>query len=228
MNRLVPVPRLTLHEIEAAAMAILEAVAPARIKDPTPVNWSEVIDRLATLNIDVVPVDLDDPAEHDGRILLRDCEAATAPADDGNGATIYVRLDVWIDLLAGEWPSSNRAGATLAHEIAHAVLHRRHQAWVLRNSWLSPPVARGTIPDDRNPEVQAWRFAGFFLVPRPALETLPPTTPTPLVAQRFGVSTELLRRYLKRISMDTRFDRPVPREVRWQLGARAPWLTSDD
>lgn len=58
-----------------------------------------------------------------------------------------------------------RATFTLAHELGHAVMHRRYFQGILDSKRNVTLLNRGDIPHYENPDKQADRFAGEFLMP---------------------------------------------------------------
>lgn len=148
-------------------------------------------------------------------VALRDLDIIVYPAlaahlGESEGCTHFHDGLLEILILAPYWDSfihggsdRNRAITTLAHELGHAVLHRR-ELRALAGCDRSAVEASRALHRRRelkafyDPEWQAWAFAGAVLMPRPALRRMSGATISE-IASEFRVSTSMVRTHVKRI-----------------------------
>jgi len=155
----------SFSEIESIATAVLEALAPEMLIEPMALDIAELIDyKLGDLGIWVHPVSF---AE------MPDNEADTTVKRDGE-SQIRILYEFWDDLFNGG-PNARRPRATIAHELGHAILHRREfQGWreqaARDETFTLARKARREIPAFKEPEWQAWAFAGSLLMPWSTLQ----------------------------------------------------------
>jgi len=185
----VEVPPLSLKDIErrsaevrALLVSLTKAVGPA-------LPWDELVDRhLPRAGLLFYPAS---SAE------LGDREAATDPSGE-EAIHILMRSELY-EALTDAGPGGNRARATVAHELGHAVLHvpyLRHQRGQARPLTR---VSRAQLAPFRDPEWQAWAFAGCLLMPRSGLETC--CKPLPDVARLHGVSAQFAAAHYARLRL---------------------------
>ncbi len=142
-------------------------------------------------------------------VELEDRLAATVPiATEKDETHILIQQSLWHELLDGG-RAANRARATLAHELGHAILHvpilRRRMSLPNAETLLNRKMRRDEIPPYRDPEWQAWAFAGNFLAPRAAILASGENTVQAL-ADRFEVSGSMMRSHLKRLKLLGRYE----------------------
>lgn len=126
---------------------------------------------------------------------LGDCEAVTDPSGV-DAIHILVESQLY-ESLSDPGSGGNRARATVAHELGHAVLHvpylRRIRAQ--GQPWLK--VSRTHLESSRDPESQAWAFAGCLLMPRSLLSTTQGAFTE--LARVYGVSHSFARAHMARL-----------------------------
>jgi hypothetical protein len=185
----VEVPPLSLKDIEQRSAEVRDLlVSLTRAAGPA-LPWDELVDRhLPRAGLLFYPASV---AE------LEDREAATDPSGEG-AIHILMRPELY-EALTDPGPGGNRARATVAHELGHAVLHvpflrrQRGQAQPLTR------VSRAQLAPFRDPEWQAWAFAGCLLMPRSLLVA----TRKPLgeVARAHGVSSQFAAAHYARLRL---------------------------
>lgn len=160
---------------------------------PSRIDWPDVVDRvLPRIGIHVYPVH---PAEIDGD------EGATDPK---GGPEINVLLAEHVyAALRDPSPRGNRARATVAHEISHAVLHVpviRRQLHNTSGELLLRRVRQDRLPKEHDPEWQAWALAGCLVAPRDAIVGYE-SRGVERLARDFGVSPAFLNAHLGRLCL---------------------------
>lgn len=184
------VPPKSKRDLVWAAEHFLHKIQPDRLLRPTPLDHRALMRELETFNIHVAPVDQN---------RLPHAEGETFPNRNGKSVEIVLREDAY-DALERGGPLENRARATLAHEVGHAVLH----VPALRRIGASPVGFRRVdsrqIPAYESSEWQAWVFAGALLAPPRTLSMLPSCTPS-VVAKAYSISIEMATSHLKRLGM---------------------------
>ncbi|MCS6898511.1 MAG: ImmA/IrrE family metallo-endopeptidase [Myxococcales bacterium] len=172
----VAVPPLSLRAIEERAAEIRALLVALTKVSGLALPWDELVDRhLPRVGLLFYPASA---AE------LGDREAATDPSGE-EAIHILMRPELY-EALTIRGPGGNRARATVAHELGHAVLH---VPFLRRQRGRAQPltrVSRAQLAPFRDPEWQAWAFAGCLLMPRSQLAAI--RKPPEEVAQLYGVS----------------------------------------
>jgi len=192
-------PPISMKALEQLGEQTLTVLAPEVLTTPGPVDFLRLVDRdLQKFGIFVYPVHAD---------RLQDRLAYTDAAGTGD-INILLSFDLWNDLEQGG-RRANRARATVAHELSHAILHvpvlRRRAAHPHAELLLSRRTRRSEIQAFEDPEWQAWALAGCILAPRKTLDLIA----SPSIEQAaiiYGISEGMLRSHLKRIGMLRRFE----------------------
>lgn len=193
VEAVIRMPPISMRTIESIGGEVLGALCPEALRSPTSIDMTEWVDRALPFNgIYVTPV-------HESE--LPDSEAETLP--DGTGPIdILVRQSHWHDLFTGG-RMAFMPRATVAHELAHAVLHvpviRRRRDNPERQHLLQR-VLNSNIKVYENPEWQAWALAGCILAPRTAIELMPYAGVTEL-ADVFEVSASMMMSHLRRLKI---------------------------
>lgn len=186
-------PPMSTAAIEEVGLAVLHELHPEGLERPIALDVLRLVDQvLPQYGIHVYPAD---PAE------LQQEEGLTNPAGDGE-IEILIREEYWNTLGAGG-RRANRAKATVLHELGHAVLHvpviRRRRTHP-NAELLLRRVPAGAIRPFRNPEWQAWTFAGVVAMPRMTLTMLDDLSPE-AVAETYQVSKDFARGHLRRLKL---------------------------
>lgn len=192
-------PPVSIAALEQVAERTLELLDPAALQEPRAVDWRALVDTvLQQFKIFIYPAHSD---QLEDRLAFTDSSGAT-----GDDINILLSFDLWNDLVAGG-RLANRAHATVAHELAHAILHVpviRRRAVLPNADLLLNRVRREEIKAFEDPEWQAWALAGCVLAPRKTLEMLS-TSSIAVAADIYGVSEAMLRSHLKRLKLLRRF-----------------------
>lgn len=200
----IEVPPLSLREIERRAGEVRGLLAALAGTTNPALPWAELVDRhLPRAGLLFYPA---------SEAELRDCEAATDPSGDG-AIHILMRPELY-ESLTDAGPRGNRARATAAHELGHAVLHVpyiRKQRGLGREKALVR-VARARLEAFRDPEWQAWAFAGCLLIPRASIQALGDCSPAE-ISRIHGVSAQFTAAHMARLKL------PPPQPSRAPLGA---------
>jgi len=186
-------PPMSTAAIEEVGLAVVRELHPEALERPMALDVLYLVDQvLPQYGIHVYPAD---PAE------LQQEEGLTNPAGDGE-IEILIREEYWTNLTLGG-RRANRAKATVLHEFGHAVLH----VPVIRRRRVHPNaelllrrVPAGAIKPFRNPEWQAWTFAGAVAMPRTTLKMLDDLSPE-VVAETYQVSEDFARGHLRRLKL---------------------------
>lgn len=186
-------PPVSWRMLEELGNEVLQALCPNALEIPTAIDLVHWVDKvLPQCGIHVTPVD-----EHE----LPESHAEARP--DGTGdIDILVRNELWNQLYAGG-PMANLARATIAHEIAHAILHVpviRRRRDTPGSMHLLQRVRSDSIKPYEDPEKQAWMLAGCILAPRRAIEMLPGYGIADL-AKVFQVSPSMMTAHLGRLKI---------------------------
>lgn len=181
---------LSIGKIAEAAEDFLRRCSPEHLISARALDVVSLVDhKLQDQDILVYPVEVEE---------LPDSEAETR-STEGRWIEILMREEFYAALFRAD-PNTNRARSTLAHEIGHAVLHKKY----LQDGRRQPEAMarrrapRGAIKAYRDSEWQAHTFAGALLVPRSALHLVDSRDALEL-AHRFQVSEPFVRSHLKRI-----------------------------
>lgn len=184
------VPPKSKSDLIWAAEHLLRRFQPGMLARPTPLDHRALMQELEEFNIHVAPVDENRLPHAEGETFLN---------KDGKSIEIVLREDAY-DALELGGPMANRARATLAHEIGHAVLHVPALRHFGASSGRFQRVDSRKIPAYESSEWQAWMFAGALLVPPRSLATLSSPTPS-IVAKAYSISSEMAAAHLKRLHM---------------------------
>ncbi len=159
------------------------------------------------------------PQEFDvERFFENELEALTGVKADYQHLSLpvhgYTDSDQMVSVVStdlAENPSQrNRFRATVAHEIGHAIQHVpefRRRKQVLRFTHDCEDVSlrmfrEDEVPAYRNPEWQAWRFAGALLMPEKTFRmSLASGVSLYQVARTFGVSVDFVRSRMKQLRL---------------------------
>jgi hypothetical protein len=186
-------PAMSMAKIESLGNVLLETLSPETLARPGELNLAMLIEEvLPKYDIHVYPA---------GPEELGDLEAATDPEGD---AEVYILLaeNLWDDFYQGG-KKANRARATIAHEVSHAVIH----VPVVRGRLKSPHkdlllarIKRANLRPYKDPEWQAWALAGCLLMPRRTIELLEDQSVFN-IAETYGVSPDFARSHAKRLRL---------------------------
>lgn len=193
-------PPISMATLEQVAERALELLDPGALTAPRAVDFAKLVDTgLQNFRIFVYPAD---PDQLEDRLAFTDSSGAT-----GDDINILLSVDLWNDLTrAGR--HANRARATVAHELSHAILHVpviRRRVALPNGDFLLNRMRRGEMKAYEDPEWQAWALAGCILAPRKTLDLLP-TSRLDLAAETYGVSEAMLLSHLKRLKLLGRFE----------------------
>jgi len=179
-------PGLSMACLEALGAGVLSVFQPSALLSPQPLDIAGWIDRiLPRFGVHVAPA---------GESELGDCAALTIVSGNFE-CEILIREWMWNDLANETRP--NFARATVVHEIAHAILH----VPMLRSGAAMESVEPDApVPAFRDPEWQAWAFAGCILMPRRTL-TMLAQLDTETVADAYIVSAQFAQAHLKRLKI---------------------------
>lgn len=160
-EEVIPMPAISMQAIENLGEALLDELCPEALEAPTPIPLDRWIDYdLPKRSIFISPAQDND---------LPGAEGLTDPeSEDGVSIEITIRRSDWESLFAGG-RRAHRPRATVAHEIAHAIMHVptiRRRTKLKHGSFLLQRVARGKLVAYCDPEWQAWALAGCILAPR--------------------------------------------------------------
>lgn len=190
------VPPMGCAPLESIGEAFLGMCAPQCLKEAQALDVLHLLEYvLPQHGIHVTPAT---PDELDGR------EGATDP-DGSRDIEILIASNLWADLLAGG-SHANRARATVAHELSHAILHvpvirRRLTLQHSNPGLLLSRYRRGDLKPYEDPEWQAWTLAGAILLPRATLAPKAGRIPVPQLASLFGVSDRMLVNHARRMKI---------------------------
>ena len=187
-----PVRPLSIAAIEELGRCFLEQLMPNVLARPQSLDVAQLSDEvLPQYGIHTIPASAEE---------LGDRAGATDPRGNSD-VNILVSEEVW-DGLVEPAPRCHFARSTVCHEIGHAVLHvptlRRR---MLVESTLNR-VQRQKLKAYRDPEWQAWMFAGSILMPSSTLKMLvndAGTLSLTQVSEVFDVSEAMARNHLKRL-----------------------------
>ena len=188
-------PPMSMATIEQIATALLQEIAPNSLVSPGKLRLLEVCEtQLESRGVFVYPAS---DEELNGRAGATDPTGAP-----GDPISILLRSEDF-DALGVGGPGENFARSTLAHELAHAILHvpriRRIRALRLERILLSR-MRRAELKPYLDPEWQAFALGGCILAPREAISLLPGTALAEL-ARVFGTSESLMWMHLKRLRL---------------------------
>jgi hypothetical protein len=185
-------PPMSMAMIEAVGDRTLELLCPDALARPVAIDFLRLVEWvLPKYGIFTYPANWEE---------LGDRLGATDPSGDRE---IYILLceELWDQLIAGG-RQANRARATVAHELAHAILHvpylRRRMATA--QGALLNRVSRDSIRPFEDPEWQAWALAGCLVAPPKAISMLQDVSVS-AVAATFGVSEGMAQAHLKRLKL---------------------------
>jgi hypothetical protein len=191
-------PALSMSSIEQIANNFRTELIPELRSDPLPLPVLDLVDnRLSAYAIFCYP------ARH---AELGSRHAATDAAG-GPEINIIMEQELWDQLIDGG-RRANRARATVAHELGHAVLHvpvMRRRIASPNSEFLLSRVKRDSLEPYRDPEWQAWAIAGCILAPRAAIEAASASS-VPELAAIFELSESMMRSHLKRLKLLGRFE----------------------
>jgi len=129
---------------------------------------------------------------------LKDREAATDASGNGE-IEILLRYDFYDQLFMGN-KRSNRARATVVHELSHVILHvqelRERKRYPDRPDLLNR-LSRADIPAFEDPEWQAWALAGCIMMPFHHVKEIMQPGNIDRVASVFGVSQSFARKHIE-------------------------------
>jgi|GEM_PF-1268928 len=186
----IEVPPMSLRDVELRSAEVRQLlVSLTRCGGPA-LPWDELVDRhLPRAGLLFYPAS---SAE------LEDREAATDPS--GSGSILILMQAKLYESLTDPGPGGNRARATAAHELGHAVLH---VPYIRRQRGESRPLVRVTrsqLAPFRDPEWQAWAFAGCLLMPRASIHASRGMTLAE-AARAHGVSASFAQAHCARLRM---------------------------
>lgn len=189
LEDVVEVPPLSLRDVERRA-AEIRGLLVSLTRAPGPaLPWDELVDRhLPRAGLLFYPAS---SAE------LEDREAATDPSGDG-AIHILMRSELY-ESLTDPGPGGNRARATAAHELGHAVLHVPYLRKQRGQSQPLTRVSRAQLAPFRDPEWQAWAFAGCMLMPRASIQCTTGTLAE--IARVHGVSAQFAGAHFARLRL---------------------------
>lgn len=197
-EEVVAMPALSMALIEAWAGSALDTFAPQWRIGPQPLDIVSLIDNvLPQHGIYVAPATA---AELGHR------HAATDPTGSGE-INILVGEELWDDLYSGG-RRANFARATVGHELGHALMHVhvvRRRLSTPQHEHLLARQMRRDLPAYRDPEWQAWAFAGALLVPRQSVVMLDDPSVSD-AANVFEVSESFVQAHLRRLRLVLRAD----------------------
>lgn len=184
------VPRVeakSLWDLERSAERFLEEWQPEMLRRPEALDVRGLIRYLPDYDVTISPATADE---------LGECEAVTR-FDDYPEIEILVLEDQWHAVYERAF-LTHRARATISHELGHAILHadQLHEAFTSRNAIGLTTYRRSDIEAYRDPEWQAWAWAGFLMMPRRILRDLDSLNPE-YVSEVYDVSPEMARYYLR-------------------------------
>lgn len=197
----VEVPPMSLREIEQRTAEVRALLVSLTRASGAALPWDELVDRhLPRAGLLFYPASA---AE------LEDREAATDPS--GDGAIHILMQSKLYESLTDAGPGGNRARATVAHELGHAVLHVPYLRKQRGRALLR--VARSQLVPFRDPEWQAWAFAGCLLMPRESLRSMQRLALSE-VARAHGVSAQFAAAHYARMRLpvgpvDEVYDAPL-------------------
>lgn len=144
-ERVFTMPAVSMRALEMLGEEILSRLAPETLREPTPLDVLDLVDRgLQEVGIHVYPASAEEIGPREG---------ATDPSGTGD-VVILIHEDTWDDLLTGG-RRAYRARATVIHEVSHAIVHvpvvRRRMRSPNRDLLLSR-VRRGEIRSYTDPE----------------------------------------------------------------------------
>jgi len=185
------VPGLSTAECVSIGEQLTALFQPEAFHLPQPIDLTKIMDQiLPKYNISVYPV---------GNHELPDQEAKTIYVN--NEIQILLRQEFYDQLFLSN-RMANRARATLAHEIIHAIIHLPYLRRVSQNGQQTIYLnrySRSEIPPYQDPEWQAWSIAGSMLIPLVHLRQLLPNKNIQEVADIFCVSSKYLNKHIKRL-----------------------------
>lgn len=184
----IEVPPMSLRDVELRSAEVRGLLVSLTRASGAALPWDELVDRhLPRVGLLFYPAST---AE------LEDREAATDPSGE-DSIHILMQSSLY-ESLTDPGPGGNRARATAAHELGHAVLH---VPYIRRQRSLSQVLARVTraqLAPFRDPEWQAWAFAGCLLMPRASLQAMRGSSLVD-VARAHGVSTQFAAAHYARL-----------------------------
>lgn len=185
-------PGLSRHDINDLALKILKSYQPDVLRG------IESFDIYGFIEIveDVIEIDFDFTSD-------------LPPGIHGCTSTIDNKVLILSDLV--DDPDSKYARSTIAHEIGHAILHIPVLRKLSKDKIFSQKKEENQglslykqkhLPAYKNPEWQAWEFAGAILMPKPAIITLVESgIPLSQIADHFNVNKVFLESRLRRLKM---------------------------
>lgn len=201
LDELVPrVPPVSMRALESIGAKVLDVLYPEALQTPMAVDFLELVDRrLPRFGIFIYPSHSDE---------LGDREAFTdSHGSPGDPINIMVSLDIWNDL-ESTGRRANRARATIAHELAHAILHvpflRQRSGTSESENLLLSRRRRDELRPYEDPEWQAWALAGCIVAPRRTLDLVADKRLS-VAAGIYGVSEAMMRSHLHRIGLARTF-----------------------
>ena len=191
-------PPLSMKIIEKIGQDILNLLAPEALASPIAINLADIVEKkLPQYGIFVYPATF---AE------LKDSMAATIPVGERE-TNILLSAALWEQLFESG-RRANRARATVAHELSHAILHvpylrQRKTFLAVEGDSVLHRVRRDELRPYEDPEWQAWGLAGCILAPRCTIETLADRPPS-ILAEIYEVSEGMVVSHLKRLKLLSR------------------------
>ena len=189
LDELVPaVTPLSVWEIERRAEKFLEEYQEDMLRRPMPLDVAGLVDYLPQHRISVSPASAEE---------LGPQVEAIATWEQFPEIEILMLEEQWRALFErGE--QTHRAHATLPHELAHGVLHAEqlHISETGPKALALRVTKRSNLEAFRDPEWQAWTWAGFVLMPRRILVDLDCLEPE-YVSEVYDVSPEMARYHLR-------------------------------
>jgi Zn-dependent peptidase ImmA (M78 family) len=187
-------PAWSKRDIDIQSAKILTSFQPKVLTALEPLN----VDRLIEVVEDALEIDFDITYD-----LPHGIEGCTSTTDN----KVLIHAD-----LADDPSSVKRFRATVAHEIGHALLHVPLLREYSRNRIFSQKKGEekgielyrnANCPAYKDPEWQAWYFAGAILMPKPAIDMLLKSGDSlRSMAERFEVNPAFLKVRLRKLEVD--------------------------
>lgn len=191
MRRLVPASPRSKADIESFALSIIRACQPGVLSNREKFDIERFFDcyleKLTHVSTDYQKLNDEIYGYTDSEKMV--CVISSDLADDPRQENFY--------------------RSTMAHEVGHAVMHvrdYRRMKEILRSVHEKDHELRMFREKDivlyRNPEWQAWRFAGAILMPGPAFKSaVCEGSNVNDLSQRFGVNPKFVQSRLKALNL---------------------------
>lgn len=198
-ERVLEVPARTARSLCEEAEHFAKFLQPSALEAPERLTLTQLVDKGLEVNfggdrkadVQVYPSDC--------IVEMDDREAYTDPIDPETDLVPIVLRKDQFDLLFGGGRMAYRVRSTVGHELCHALLHVPVMWDRMVADYQFSRVRRGTLPAYRDPEWQAWCFAGCLLVPPKVLNEHCNGWTIQRVSDVFAVSTSLVRNHVGRM-----------------------------